>query len=514
MPQLRFPKRDTEGLPSALVDNDNRTYINLNAGGTLSVSYATTKHVYAIIVIPSLNWGGIIRFATLSVTDDGSSYYTLPSYFTVSNMSHAYNKPYWWINGPIKGWRLTNNSSSAWSIGEVIVLTPDDTKPYLEVAYPSTVTIVDEGTTNLNSFSNLSYISDGDDNTFASFVFRGGYSTYTLYLKGEFVLPLASVISPFAIIEIDSQSSNLDSVILANKSHGYFHWGLKDTIYHVSGNLPYSSSPLSILNSPRKLWSQKVYESSTGNAAFGIFRNDILTPTYYDPITFDVDSGTAFLEALQAVTTINRKTLYVPYFFSLRHRPIFIAEGSSHIYYTTNNISEPFIYVAANGSTNKIYLFFGLRIETTSPVTSDFTVKIYGLGFLFFPQMDLEVPITLTDYNVWFDHTPLGSVTRDNNETTESPDITTDEKFVSIYPAAVDVSSGRAIRFRIRSTSGGTSTFNVDRYYGFHRASDDSILWYYKRDSYSVGDTLQSFDVIGEDQMGQTKVIKVEITPT
>ncbi|MDT7878427.1 MAG: hypothetical protein RQ862_07715, partial [Candidatus Caldarchaeales archaeon] len=171
-------------------------------------------------------------------------------------------------------------------------------------------------------------------------------------------------------------------------------------------------------------------------------------------------------------------------------------------------------YVAANGSTNKIYLFFGLRIETNSAVTSNFTVKIYGLGFLLFPQMDLEVPITFPSYNVWFDHTPLGSVTRDNNETTESPDITTDEKFVSIYPAAVDVSSGRAIRFRIRSTSGGTSTFNVDRYYGFHRASDDNILWYYKRDSYSVGNTLQSFDVTGEDQMGQTKVIKVEITPT
>jgi hypothetical protein len=508
MPQLRFPKRDTEGLPSALVDNNSQTYINLDPGNTLSVSYATTKHVYAIIVIPPLDWGGTIKSATLSITDDGSSYYSLPSYFTVSNMFKAYKELYWWINRPIKGWQLRNNSSSTWSIGEVIVLTPDDTKPYLEAAYPSTVTIVDEGTTNLNSFANLSYISDGNDDTFASFVFRGGYSTYTLYLKGEFVFPLASVISPFAIIEIDPQSSNLAGVILDNWSHGYFHWGLKDTIYHVSA---YSSSLFSILNSPRKLWSQKVYESPSGGAVSGTFSDSILTPTYYDRIIGDF---IAFLEALQPATTINRKTLYVPYFFSLPHRPIFIAGESSYIYYTTNNISEPFIYVAANGSTNKIYLFFGLRIETTSPVTSDFTVKIYGLGFLLFPQMDLEVPITLSPYAVWFDHTPLGSVTRDNNETTESPDITTDEKFVSIYPTAVDVSSGRAIRYRIRSTSGGTSTFNVDRYYGFHRASDDSILWYYKRDSYSVGDTLQSFDVTGEDQIGQTKVIKVEITPT
>lgn len=497
------------------MDNDTRTYIYLGAGSTLSVSYATTKHVYAIIVIPQADWSGQINLtsATLSITEDGSSYYSLPSYITVSNVSQAYNKPYWWVNRPIRGWRLTNNSSSGWYVGEVIVLTPDDTKPYLEVAYPSTVTIVNEGTTNLNSFSNLSYISDGDDNTFASFVFRGGYSTYTLYLKGEFVLPLASVISPFALIEIDPQSSNLGSVITQNLSHGYFLWGPKDTISYSSGSSYPEGLILSISNSPQVLWSQKVFESIWGVAVAGIFWNDGLVPTYYDPITSDSPTGTAFLEALRPETTINHKTLYVPYFFSLRHRPVFIA-GTRHIYYTTDNISEPFMYVAANGSTNKIYLFFGLRIETNSAVTSNFTVKIYGLGFLLFPQMDLEVPITFPSYNVWFDHTPLGSVTRDNNETTESPDITTDEKFVSIYPAAVDVSSGRAIRFRIRSTSGGTSTFNVDRYYGFHRASDDNILWYYKRDSYSVGNTLQSFDVTGEDQMGQTKVIKVEITPT
>jgi hypothetical protein len=110
---------------------------------------------------------------------------------------------------------------------------------------------------------------------------------------------------------------------------------------------------------------------------------------------------------------------------------------------------------------------------------------------------------------------PQGNVTRDNNELTESTDITTDEKFVAIYPTAVDVSSagGRAIRFRIRSTSGGDSNFTIKRYYGFHSASDDAILWYSQNVTYNVGATLQSFDVLGEDQYGQTKVIKVEIIP-
>jgi hypothetical protein len=516
MPQLRFPKRDTEGLASALLDNDRQTYISLGPGSTLSVGYATPKLVYAIIVIPDTDpimpW---LKYATLSITEDGSSYYSLPPYMTSSNMVRAYNKPYWWVNKSIRGWRLRNDSSSIWNIGEIIVLTPDATKPYLEVSYPSTIEIIDEGTTNLNFFSNLSYISDGDDNTYASFAFRGGYSTYTLYFKGEFTLPMASVISPFALIEIDPQSSNIRDVIQQDESHGYFLWGLKDTISHQTGFI-YANDPIpSILNSPRKIWSQKVYEHwAPGGNIIGTFSDSNLTPTYYDPIIVGSFDGTAFLEALRPETTINRKTLYVPYFFSLRHRPIFMGGETYHIYYTTNNISEPFIYVAANGSTNKIYLKFGLRIEASSAVTSGFTVKIYGLGFLLFPQMDIEVPLTLPSYNVWFDHIPLGGVTRDNNETTESPDITTDEKFVSIYPVAVDVSAGRAIRYRIRSTSGGTSTFNVDRYYGFHRTSDDNILWYYKRDSYSVGNTLQSFDVTGEDQMGQTKAIKVEIKPT
>jgi hypothetical protein len=73
---------------------------------------------------------------------------------------------------------------------------------------------------------------------------------------------------------------------------------------------------------------------------------------------------------------------------------------------------------SANGSTGKISFYFGLRIETTSPVTSNFTVKIYGLGFLCFPQMDFEAPLSLPSGAAWFEHIPLGSVTRDNDEST------------------------------------------------------------------------------------------------
>jgi hypothetical protein len=514
MPALRFPKRDTEGLPSALIDNNDQTYISLSQGATISVNYASPKHVYAIMAIPRAAYPLNLRYTRLEITEDGASYYQPPLNLTSSNMIRVYDNPYWWINKPIRGWKITNISTFILYISEIIVLTPDNTKPLLEVVYPSTIEIIDSGTTNLDFFSNLSNISDGNDNTHATFAFRGGYSFYTLYLKGEFALPMASVISPFALIEIDPQSSNIGSVIRQDNSHGYFLWGLKDTISYISPEIPYSVGPYSIFNFPKNLWSQKVYESYQNYKVWGIFDDNTLTPTYYGPIPDNLQSGTAFLEALRPETIINRKTLYVPYFFSLRHRPIFIAGAGYHVYYATDDISEPFIYVAANGSTNKIYLKFGLRIAASSTVTSGFTVKIYGLGFLLFPQMEIEVPNTLPNYNVWFDHIPLGGVTRDNNETTESPDITTDEKFVSIYPVAVDVSAGRAIRYRIRSTSGGTSTFDVDRYYGFHRASDDNILWYYKRDSYSVGNTLQSFDVTGTDQHGQTKVIKVEIKPT
>jgi hypothetical protein len=503
MPQLRFPKRDTEGLSSALRDNNTQTYVILPTGGVVSVNYASPKYVYAIMLIGTID----LRDVRLEITEDGTSYSLVSPNFTRSSMDYAYYNPYWWINKSIKGYRVINNAVEDRSVNEIIVLTPDDTKPFLEVAYPSTIEVIDSGTTNLDFFSNLSNISDGNDNTYATFAFRGGYGTYHLYLRGEFALPLASVISPFALIEIDPQSSNVSGATDSFDSYGYFLWGLKDPVPHIQSGYSSSSSFIdSTSNSPRTLWSQKVYEESSSSGVRGTFKEDYLTPTYA--------ISAALLEALRPKTIVGRKTLYVPYFFSLRHRPIFVTGGFRHIYYVTDNLSEPFVYVAANGSTNKIYLKFGLRIKTYSPVTSSFTLKIYGLGFLLFPQMDMEVPSTLPHYSVWFDHIPLGGVTRDYNETTESPDITTDEKFVSIYPVAVDISSGRAIRYRIRSTSGGTSTFNVDRYYGFHRASDDNILWYYKRDSYSVGDTLQSFDVTGEDQHGQTKVIKVEIKPT
>jgi hypothetical protein len=516
VPQLRFPKRDTEGLASALVDNNRGTYVTLTSGSTLLVNYTTPKYVYAIIVVPYSNTHIINLTDTwFEFTEDGSTYYWAPTHITNTNMSYAYNNPYLWINKSIKGWRLMNLSGSNWYIGEIIVLTPDDTKPYLQVYYPNTIEIINDGTTNLDSFANLSYISDGDDNTYASFTFRGGYSTYTLYLKGELSLPLTSTISPFALIEVDPGSSNLATAINSEKSHGYFHWGAKDEMPIYNTNLlPYYNTLSSISNSPQKRWSQKVYELASGSIVYGLFDDTALFPDYYihrPPTQFG--DRTALLEALKVSTVVGNKRLYVPYFFSFPHRPIFVA-STYHIYYATNNLVEPFVYTAANGSTGKIYLYFGLRIETTSPVTSSFTVKIYGLGFLCFPQMDLEVPLSLPSGAAWFEHMPLSSVTRDNNESTESPDITTDEKFVSIYSVAVDVSSGRAIRYRIRSTSGGTSTFNVDRYYGFHHAGSDSILWYYKRDSYSVGDTLQSFDITGEDQYGQTKVIKVEIKPT
>jgi len=517
MPQLRFPKRDTEEISSAAVrDNNRETFIYLYPGQTLLASYATPKYVYAIIVVPNApHVIADLRDISLEITEDGSTYYEVPTYITNTNMLYAYSNPYWWVNKLIKGWRLSVSVSSGYPIAEVIVLTPDNTKPYLEVYYPHTIEIINAGTTNLDSFANLSYISDGNDNTYASFTFRGGYSTYTLYLKGELSLPLASIISPFALIEIDPGSSNLASAISSEKSHGYFHWGARDSMpaYNTS-SLHYNSTLYSISNSPKKRWSQKVYETRTDTRVYGSFNDPFLLPTSYTHLPPNaLGSRSALLEALRVSTIIGNKHLYVPYFFSFPYRPVFLT-STYHIYYSTNKLVEPFIYVAAHGSTGKIYLNFGLRIETTSPITSSFTIKIYGLGFLCFPQMDLEVPLSLSSSMGWYEHTPLGGVTRDNNESTESPDITTDEKLVSIYPVAVDVSSGRAIRFRIRSTSGGTSTFNVDRYYGFHRASDDNILWYYKRDSYSVGDTLQSFDVTGEDQYRQTRVIKVEITPT
>jgi hypothetical protein len=515
MPQLRFPKRDTEGLPSALVDNDKGTYVILNTGGTLSVSYATPKYVYAIIVVPYSNAIIDVRSALLEVTEDGSTYYQVPTYITNTNMTYAHSNPYWWVDRPIRGWRIANYSGSSWHVGEIIVLTPDDTKPYLAVYYPDTIEIINDGTTNLDSFANLTYISDGNDDTYASFTFRGGYYTYTLYLRVEFSLPLAAAISPFALIEIDPASSNLASALDSEKSHGYFHWRVKDSMPGYNTNLlPYYSTLPSISNSPQKRWSQKVYEITSDSNVYGSFNDTALLPTEYTHRPPNqLGNRSALAEALRISTVVGNKRLYVPYFFSFPHRPIFVA-STYHICYATNNLAEPFVYTAANGSTGKIYLYFGLRIETTSTVTSSFTVKIYGLGFLCFPQMDFEAPLSFPSGMVWYEHTPLGGVTRDNNESTESPDITTDEKFVSIYPVAVDVSSGRAIRYRIRSTSGGTSIFYVNRYYGFHLTSNDNIVWYYKQDIYTVGNTLQSFDVTGEDQYGQTKVIKVEITPT
>jgi hypothetical protein len=454
---------------------------------------------------------------TLHVTTDGTTFsFVKPAEVKSARSYEAKSRAlYWWINQSIKGWKITNiKSNQSREVGEIIVLVPDNTKPFLSVIYPDSIEVLNIGTTNLDSFSGLSNISDGDDNTYATFTFRGGYSVYTLYLQGTFSIPMATVISPFALIEIDPLSSDVADAIFypIHLSHGYFHWGASDNPSYTSGYLYTLAAINRIPNSPRLRWSQKVYENVGAqiHTVSGDLTSDILRPDNVDT------NRLALISPLEPPYLINNKTLYVPYFFSMMYWPIFVAGYTpDYLYYTTDNLTEPFVYTAANGTTGKITLNFGLRIATSVNVSQPFAVKLYGMGFLCFPQMDLEVPLTHSPGAVWFDHVPQGNVTRDSNELTESTDITTDEKFVVIYPTAVDVSSagGRVIRFRIRSTSSGDSTFTVKRYYGFHRASDDTILWYSQDATYNVGATLQSFDVLGEDQYGQTKVIKVEIIP-
>jgi hypothetical protein len=515
MPQLRFPKRDTEGLPSIVADNDYDTYITIYPGDYFTVNYDTSKHIYAIIMIHDTTLSTVQRYMILEVTEDGVSYSRIPSLITSSFVRSANRNNYWIVNRTVIGWRIRNSAYSSVKIREIIVLTPDDTKPYLNILYPDTVEIIYSGTTNFYGVSNLSHISDGDDSTYATFYFPGGHFVYTLYLQGTFSIPMASIISPFVLIEIEpGVASGLPTAIDDNKSHGYFIWGSKDSIPAFASDVDIDSPLNRSPNSPKLFWSQRVYEYffSYLNQVRGVFAEDFLSPTTYYSSTY---ARTAVTNALNLKGIVNNPTLYVPYFFSLYHRPLFIFDLTNYIAYATDDLSEPFVYTAANGSTGRIYLRFGLRLEaSSSPVSGNFQVKIYGMGFLCFPQMDFEVPRTFPDNAVWFDHIPLGGVTRDNNEDTESPDITTNEKFVSIYPVALDVSPGRILRYRIRSTSDEASTFNLDRYYGFHQVDSDSILWYYERDFHWVDDTLESFDVTGEDRYGQTKVIKVEITPT
>jgi hypothetical protein len=530
MPQLRFPKRDVEGIPSSLKDNDKSTSSTIIPSGVVSVTYTTPKTVYAIILLAkrAYHYSGasgvdtsipLPDYLSLYATTDGSNFFLVQPFRLVSSRSLAAESKvvWWWINRSIKGWRIHNSSNLYHiDISEIITLVPDDTKPFLHVIYPDSIEVVNIGTTNLDSFSGLPNISDGDDNTYATFTFRGGYSAYTLYLRGSFSIPMASVISPFALIEIDPLSSNIAGIINQNRriSHGYFHWGANDSISYTSNYISSTAAINQISNSPRLRWSQKAYENrrvvSGGAEIQGVLTDDILRPD-------NVDTDRMALTApLNPSLIITNKTLYAPYFFSLMHWPVFVAGLlPDYIYFATDDLAEPLVYTAANGATGKITLNFGLRIATSSNVSQPFAVKLYGMGFLCFPQMDLDVPLTHSPDAVWFDHVPQGNVTRDNNELTESTDVTTDERFVTIYPTAVDVSSadGRTIRFRIRSTSSGDSTFTVKRYYGFHRASDDTILWYSQDATYNVGATLQSFDVLGEDQYGQTKVIKVEIIP-
>jgi hypothetical protein len=516
MPQLRFPKRDVEGIPESARDNDIRTTFTLQPTEALNVSYATSKTVYAIILLPPRNITmDLPNTFTLQVTTDGTTFsFVKPAEVKSVRSREATSRAlYWWINQSIKGWKITNiNSNQSREVGEIIVLVPDNTKPFLSVIYPDSIEVLNIGTTNLDSFSGLSNISDGNDNTYATFTFKGGYSVYTLYLQGTFSIPMATVISPFALIEIDPLSSNVAGAIFypIHLSHGYFHWGASDNPSYTTNLISTPAGVPQILNSPRLVWSQKAYETYVTGGVYGVLTGAILRPDNVDT------NRLALISPLEPPYLINNKTLYVPYFFSMMYWPIFVAGyPPDYLYYTTDNLTEPFVYTAANGTTGKITLNFGLRIATSVNVSQPFAVKLYGMGFLCFPQMDLEVPLTHSPDAVWFDHVPQGNVTRDNNELTESTDITTDEKFVVIYPTAVDVSSagGRMIRFRIRSTSGGDSNFRVKRYYGFHRANGDTILWYSQDTTYNVGATLQSFDVLGEDQYGQTKVIKVEIIP-
>jgi hypothetical protein len=508
MPQLRFPRRVTEGLPLFLANGrrDETNYIEIAPGASFTVSYNTSYYIYAIIAVSSPNYGigGSYGsyYANLEITTDGTTYSVVPPPITYIDFARPGAVVYWPINRSIRGWRIRNITSSyRIRILEIIVLTPDDTKPYLPVLHVDTIELIDRGTTNLDFFSNIAAIADRNDNTYATFGFRGGYDKYTLYLKGAVSLPMATIVTPFILIEIDPGGSNLSSIIAMDLSYGYFAWGMLEPITFHSASFGYNP-PSAINNAPQKLWSQKAARDSTG---YGVIHEPVIDPTF--------DGEVRLLDCLPADSIINNKQLYAPYFFTLHLRPVFISGLNYLAYYATNTPIEPFVYTAANSFETKIYLRFGLRIRCSAPTTGNFLVKVYGMGFLCFPQMDIEVPLSLPADVVWYDHVPLESVTRDVLETTESPDITTDEKFVSIYPVAVDVSS-QTIRYRIRSTSGGTSTFNIDRYYGFHRTSDNNILWYYKRDSYSVGNTLQSFDITGPDQNGQTKVIKVEITPT
>jgi len=138
-------------------------------------------------------------------------------------------------------------------------------------------------------------------------------------------------------------------------------------------------------------------------------------------------------------------------------------------------------------------------------------VRIYALGFLCFPLMDFLAPTTLggTDYAAWPNLTPVTNVTRDKNLTTETIDLG-DQRFISIYPAATNVSlnGGTTIRLFIRSTGTEPSSFTIWRFYGYHVAADDQIVWYADIKRYSVGTALQPFDISGEDRFLRTNLIK------
>jgi hypothetical protein len=193
MPQFRLPVRDTEGLPSAVVDNNTNTSYSLSGLETLTVNYSTPKHIYAIIIVGDYPLGEAID---VEISLDGNSFTSARDTFNYSFMRKVQDNVYVWVNKSIKAWRIINRSASTITIKEIIVLTPHESNPLLPILYPDSVELVDEGTTNLDFFANLSNIVDSDDNTYATFTFQPGYTTYTLYLRGEVSLRLYPLSHP------------------------------------------------------------------------------------------------------------------------------------------------------------------------------------------------------------------------------------------------------------------------------------------------------------------------------
>jgi len=519
MPQLRFPKRDTEGLPTSLADNNLETHYFLSSYETLTVNYPEAKHVYAIIAVGAPGYA-LDKYTIIEVSLDGASFIPAGGTFKQTFMLRAYDTKFVWIDKTIKSWRLRNLSEHLLPIREVIVLIPDNAGPFLEIRYPESVEVVDAGTTGLDSFANLPNITDGDDNTYASFTFRPGLQHYTLHLRGTFSpLQLASVVSPFVIMEIDPQDSNLPQEIGLSESHAYFFWGAINNTDNVSDMVEDRSPVSRVENAPQFLWSQKAWEKAI---LLGSYTYIQITATEEDlsPIIIQDREGAydkpAFLDVLMLRNVINSKTLFVPYFMSFYWQPIF-AVGSGklpYICYPTSDIREPLVYVVSNGLTNRTYINLGLRIFSSfTPINQSFSVKIYGMGFICFPLIDFEAPLSVPTHQAWFQPDPLNNATRDGDESTESPDILYGKCLISIHPTDINIVSPRAIRYRIRSTSEGTSRIYVKRYRCINFPPRELPYWNSETMTLEIGQNLQSVDITETHGNDKTGIIKVEIIP-